>query len=118
MKKIAVVICSCLLLAVSSCNRDIPNDIPEWLEVKVKASKKNAKERDHCLHNCVSYSEYSDGSRTIFKYSGAGPVPATTVYDYNGNVECTYYPYDTAMVSCGSIAVLADFHLVRTIWQE
>lgn len=108
-----------ILLAVniSSCRRDYPRDIPDWLKDKIKELKKETKGINGCRYYiCMTIDEYTDGSNTTFWFQPGGTPVGYKVYDYYGNEQC-YFETVTPN-NCGGINNLQSFYFKRRIWSE
>lgn len=106
-----------LVFTVSSCNKDYPKDIPDWLKDKIKELKKESKWKGCGTHGCKYIYEYSDGSNTIFLYMRSPDFSPSTyiVYDFDGNEICYYTVADST--SCQNIDI-ENYHFIRKIWTE
>ena len=112
-----LILVSTLLFIASSCNKNYPKDIPDWLKDKIKTLKKDSKGKECEDTGCRYIDEYTDGTNIIFLYR---PVPNHTpaayfVYDYDGNEICFY---QTLMSSQCQFFDLNNFYFKRKIWTE
>ena len=87
MKKVLIMV-SFLALAVASCKKDYPDDIPQWVKDKIKSCKYSG-----CYYtggSTLTISELkniTDGS-LIIEYSGQMNPAAYYYFDYSGNPIC------------------------------
>lgn len=114
--KLILIIFPVILLVLASCKKDYPNDIPQWLENKIKECKKGS-----CCTQLgpLGISEYvnTNDQSYIYKFWRGCPHCCDEYYDFNGNLICTnnivWCPGD----SCGTI----PFNTIvfsRDIWRE
>lgn len=106
----------------SSCKKEYPKDIPEWLEDEIKWLKKH---NCRCGTYCVDgIWEYSDGENTCF-FIGQKPYPAE-VYDYDGDWHCQYWDDEdeygingVGEPTCGGLGRVGsdDYQEVREVWR-
>lgn len=105
-----------LIIAFTSCKKDYPDDIPQWLKDKIKTCKKGS-----CCTQLgpLVISEYTNtiDQSHIYKFGRACPHCCDEYYDYNGYLLCTndivWCPDD----SCATIP-FNKISFSREIWHE
>jgi hypothetical protein len=105
-------------LFVSSCNKDIPKDIPDWLRTRIIEMKKENKKKG-CHEIPVSVAEYQnfENQNKIYVFGKKCPFCEYNVYDSNGNFICYFPIMLNEYEACGDIS-FADYEMVRVLWTE
>ncbi len=123
MKRILMIAFTGMLLTTifSSCNKDIPKDIPDWLREKIKEIKKETKEmKKNGTIRQRSVAEYSNGNVTLYYYNPDTNPGGNYIYDKDGNELCFHSP-GISSSPCGPYTfneILISFTKIRTIWMS
>ena len=109
------------LLLFSTCKKDYPKDIPDWLEDRIKEEKKNcrplSKEICNCDGgNCLEIKEYTTNiNETVYEFRKSS-LEGGYFLDYDGNSLCAYnYLWTNCVDSCVYFTY-CDIQLTREIW--
>ncbi|MDD5570290.1 MAG: hypothetical protein PHD97_03945 [Bacteroidales bacterium] len=105
---------------MSSCKKDYPKDIPEWLKEKIKGCNKN---KNCCyLDKGLKIDEWELNGTIIYSYVGGYPDDYS-FYDFSGKLICEIYnpinliQNDTIVCSTYVCAYINGFKHKRKIWQ-
>ena len=83
-------ICS-IAVTMSSCKKDYPKDIPEWVEDKIKEQKKECRNNKSCpckepnAYCLVIYENTFENGDIIYRFL---TLNVSTYYSYEGNILC------------------------------
>ena len=110
---------SLMFLMFTSCNKDIPKDIPDWLKDEIKHCKKKGNccyEGSSCEFTIYEYTNIEDNSiyYVFKKYCG---LSCDEYYDINGTLICQYNPYSCYKILCGDVPT-KNLVLKREIWKK
>ena len=105
-----------LSVAFTTCKKDYPDDIPQWVKDKIKDCKRGNCCYDGAGMDIKEYTNTLDHSK-IYVFDKYVSMACDEYYDYNGNLLCThgivYCPGD----SCGNIPI-NNIVFSREIWHE
>jgi hypothetical protein len=110
-RSISAILC-CLLLAMSSCRKDYPSDIPGWVEDRIHDCRK-------VFHNCNSLDiiEYKGLGQRWFYFNQRENDGADELYDEGGSLICSGHNMFIYEEQC-PVIVLDSLHMVRSVWSE
>lgn len=106
----------------SSCKKDYPNDIPDWIKTYIK----NCKIKNECCGpaGCILIEEWEFNDIRVYSFAGGAPM-YYQFFDYQGNKLCIFIGLDFYVNSqtheiyqspaCGNIN-LVGYKRKRTIW--
>ncbi|MBD3636385.1 MAG: hypothetical protein HUJ25_03510 [Crocinitomicaceae bacterium] len=107
-----------LIVVFLGCQKDYPTDIPNWLEERIKAEKKECRKGVcHCESSgaCLLITEYElNNNDIIYEFTtGSG---GAFYYDYNGNFMCDA----TSTADCNTCFEydICDKKKIRVIWDQ
>ena len=105
------------LAVMAGCKKDYQDDIPEWLENRIKSEKKNCRDKDSCLCNdheyCYTINEYKDSTNAIIYEFQIGAPPGFEYYYEEGELIC-----EGIEIYCFDCPDICDIEYVRQIWQQ
>lgn len=121
--------CLVLVLGLCACKKDYPDDIPDWLKVKIKELKKETRGTKNTC--CVYVSESTMPDMSLFYSIYFSSNELTEIYHENGSAACCFHRTDAITYdcwtlietdSCGEIGALNFIEnnriKYREIWEE
>lgn len=124
MKKFLIAILTGIFLTtiISSCHKDIPKDIPDWLREKIKQAKKELRQqkKENGMSGYSWISEYSNGNKLLYRYlspENSVNYEFTQFYTMEGEEICSFHA--VLLDSCGIYgAILNEFYETKKIWES
>jgi len=121
MKKLKFILLALMVAAtMSTCQKDYPKDIPDWLKQRIKEMKKDRPSPD----SPRVISEYAFNANTIYCFL---TEYGTALYCYNGALLCliesegSFIPNENETVHIKDFDIFIDNYtkyFVRIIWRE
>lgn len=105
-----------IAFAFSACKKDYPDDIPQWIKVKIKECKRGNCCFDGAGMEIKEYINTSNQSK-IYVFDKYVSMACDEYYDYNGNLLCIYGVANCPSDSCGKIPI-NNIVFSREIWHE
>jgi len=100
-----------LAVTLTTCKKDYPDDIPQWVKDEIVNSKKTG--------SCLGISEYinTENQQIVYVLHRYREWECAEYYDYNGTYLCKYGIVWCPCDSCGGTPI----HSIvpkRTIWSQ
>lgn len=126
MKKIKIIFSILILIALfSSCEKEYPKDIPDWLQTKIDSIIENTDSYGCSTYgDCLIIEEYVYDNKKLYiekaHYHLFEGATRNKILNSEGLEECVITAIDEESWpdTCGTITNLKSYEYVRTIWQE